>query len=385
MGLATVASRLVLSMLLVPVSGPAEPVDYPAVVPGKPIEFPRDEGSHPAFRTEWWYVTGWLETPQGDPLGFQLTFFRARPGSQEDNPSRFAARQLLFAHVAVSDPRRSRLVHEQKSAREGFGLAQAAQGGLDVRIDDWVLRRQGNRYHALARTDVLSMDLEFTPTQPPLLQGDQGYSRKGPGEGSASYYYSLPQLQTRGLIVVDGREHQVAGRAWFDHEWSSALMDEQARGWDWVGLNLEDGGALMISRMRDEQGGTWWAASSERAAGHSATRVHPLESVSWTPQRYWRSARTGIRYPVEWIITAGERRLQLQPLMDDQENDARDSTGTIYWEGAVRALDERGRLVGRGYLELTGYGERMRLQAPEGASADVSQASPPRPGTSRSR
>lgn len=337
-------------------------VDYPAVVPGQRISFPHDEGSHPDYRTEWWYVTGWLDTQDGHPLGFQVTFFRFRPGGDEDNPSRFAARQLLFAHAAISDPRRGTLVHEERSARAGFGLAEAAQGQLHVHIDDWVLRRQGEGYRTTVQAKSLSIDLAFTPTQPPMLQGEQGYSRKGPADTSASYYYSLPQLSAQGRIVLAGREQRVSGRAWFDHEWSSALMDAPARGWDWVGLNLEDGGALMISRMRDEHGGAYWAASSERAAGASAPVAHPASQIDWTPVRHWRSGRTGIIYPVEWLVRAGEHRLRLQPLMDDQENDSRGSTGTIYWEGAVRAFDEQGRLVGRGYLELTGYGERIRLQ-----------------------
>jgi len=337
-------------------------VDYPAVVPGQPIEFPRDEGSHPDYRTEWWYVTGWVETQDGHPLGFQVTFFRFRPGSGKDNPSRFAARQLLFAHAAVSDPRRGRLVHEEKSARAGFGLAEAAQGRLDVHIDDWMLRQQGEGYQASVQTKSLGIDLVFMPTQPPMLQGEQGYSRKGPADTSASYYYSLPQLRAQGRIVIAGREHRVSGQAWFDHEWSSALMDAPARGWDWVGLNLEDGGALMISRMRDARGRTYWAAGSQRDAGASTPVAYAANQIDWTPVRHWRSGRTGIRYPVEWRVRAGEYRLRLRPLMDDQENDSRGSTGTIYWEGAVRAFDEQGRLVGRGYLELTGYGERIRLQ-----------------------
>jgi predicted secreted hydrolase len=46
--------------------------------------------------------------------------------------------------------------------------------------------------------------------------------------------------------------------------------------------------------------------------------------------------------------------------MDDQELDARASTGTIYWEGAVTAFREK-TAVGKGYLELTGYWQPMRL------------------------
>jgi predicted secreted hydrolase len=63
---------------------------------------------------------------------------------------------------------------------------------------------------------------------------------------------------------------------------------------------------------------------------------------------------------VTWTLVAGEGQLTLEPLMDDQEHDARGSTGTIYWEGAVSVL-RQGRRAGRGYLELTGYWQPLNL------------------------
>jgi len=340
--------------------GRAAEVVYPDVVSGEAIEFPRDEGSHPSFRTEWWYVTGWVQDGSDEPLGFQITFFRTRPGIDEDNPSRFAARQLLFAHAAVSEPARGTLLRAEKSAREGFGLAAAARGALDVHIDDWSLRGEGERYVASVATDTLQIELELVPTQPPLLQGERGYSRKGHRPTSASYYYSLPQLRASGRIVLQGRERRVRGVAWMDHEWSSSILEAPARGWDWVGLNLDDGGALMAFQIRDEQFQEYWAAASLRDARGAATQ-YLASQVQWTPLRQWRSPRTGVRYPIEWRLTVGDRVLTLRPLMNDQENDARRSTGTLYWEGAVRAFDAEQREVGKGYLELTGYGSRLRF------------------------
>lgn len=334
-------------------------VQYPPVTPGYELQFPRDEGSHPQFRTEWWYLTGWLEAGDGHPLGFQITFFRARPGTSEENPSQFAPRQLLFAHVAISDPAHGKLWRDERAARTGFGLAEAAEHALDVHIDDWSLRAEGEKYRAQVRGSQIAIDIELSPTQAPLLNGDRGFSQKGSQQRLASYYYSLPQLQTSGRIIIDGRERTVRGVAWFDHEWSSELMDESAQGWDWVGLNLDDGNALVAFRMRDAQGGEHWAAATLRDG--NSTHSYAPDAVEWLPQRYWRSPRTGIRYPVEWQVQVGERVLTLRPLMDDQENDARGSTGTIYWEGAVRAFDTAGRAVGRGYLELTGYGSRVKF------------------------
>lgn len=341
-------------------SGASAEVVFPNVVPGYRIELPRDEGSHPQFKTEWWYVTGWLENESGAPLGFQLTFFRSRTGIDADNPSRFALRQALFAHLSVSDPKRGKLLHHEKSARPGFGLADATEGSLDVYIDDWRLRRDGDVYHAVGAADGLKLDLRLQPQSPPLLQGDQGFSQKGPHPNLASYYYSLPQLAVTGRVTLDGREQTVRGRAWLDHEWLGAIVDQRARGWDWVGLNLDDSGAAMMFQMRDDQAGELWAAATWRPGGGEAIKYKP-QDVTWKPLRYWRSPRTGIRYPVELQVTVGERVVTLRPLMDDQENDARGSTGTIYWEGAVRAFDEQNEQVGRGYLELTGYGEKIRL------------------------
>ncbi|HEY4366546.1 MAG TPA: lipocalin-like domain-containing protein [Steroidobacteraceae bacterium] len=337
-------------------------VTYPPVVAGYRIEFPRDEGSHPDFRTEWWYVTGWLEDESGAPIGFQQTFFRRRPGIDEANPSRFAAKQLLFAHAAISDPRVGRLLRDERSAREGFGLATAQSGALSVSIDDWHLRASGGNgqhaYEASAQGREFSFQLNLQATQPAVLQGDNGYSRKGPAESSASYYYSVPQLQVSGQMKIRGREHRVHGVAWLDHEWSAELMEPQSQGWDWAGINLDDGAALMMFRMRGIDGKSRWAAATW--GGAESRKSAPAE-VEWLPLRQWRSPRTGIEYPVEWRVRVGERSVVLRPLMNDQENDTRGSTGTIYWEGAVRAFDQHDMPLGRGYLELTGYGERVKL------------------------
>lgn len=351
--------RLALVLLLAAAAAWAS-TDYPPVAPGTELRFPRDEGSHPRYRTEWWYVTGWLDDAAGRPLGFQVTFFRSRPRVNEANPSRFLPRQLLFAHAAVSDPRSGHLLHDERAARAGFGLAQAAEGKADVMIEDWSLRRQGDTYRAWIPAQGFTLDLEFAPTQPPLLQGQGGFSRKGPRPESSSYYYSLPHLRVSGSLTREGKRVAVRGEAWFDHEWSSTLMDEEAKGWDWIGINLADGGALMVFRMRNARGGAHWAGGTLRRADGSVRTFAPDE-IEWTPLRRWRSPRTGVEYPVQWQVRAGDLSVRLDPLMDDQESDSRKSTGTLYWEGAVRALSADGKVLGRGYLELTGYGSELRL------------------------
>jgi predicted secreted hydrolase len=345
-------------------AGGAPADTHAAVVPGRVLRFPEDEGSHPEFKIEWWYVTGWLrdgDAPRDGEgwKGFQITFFRSRAANVEGNPSRFAPAQVLVAHAALSDPRRGRLLSDQRIARAGFGLAGAAQGMTDVWLDAWSLRARGGALHATTVGRELAFDLALERTQGPLLQGDGGYSRKGPAPQSASYYYSLPHLAVSGSVRADGRSSRVSGRAWFDHEWSTAYLEPGASGWDWIGINLDDGGALMAFRMRSRKGGTLWAGGAYRNAA-GLRRTFSPDDVTFTPVRSWRSPRTGASYPVAFRVKAGELEFAIDALMDDQEHDTRATVGTVYWEGAVTARIAQ-KIVGRGYLELTGYWQPMKL------------------------
>ena len=372
--------RLLLILLALPHFHPlraSAETSYPPVVPGHELAFPRDEGSHPDFRIEWWYVTGQLDDGASKvkaPLGFQVTFFRVRTGLAASNPSSFAPRQVLFAHAALADPVSGKLHHAQRSARTGFDLAYAREGSLDVKLDDWSIRQVApGRYATQVHGEGFDFELTLASTQPPLLQGERGFSRKGPDPRAASYYYSLPQLAVSGEVTVSGARRKVSGRAWFDHEWSSDYVDEDALGWDWLGVNLTDGGALMAFRMRDRRGGERWASATLRSpapggageakfAGPGELTTFGPEAVHWTPLQSWRSPRTGVTYPVQWRVQVGDRRYRVEPLLLDAELDSRPTTGILYWEGPIRLIDEAtGKEAGRGYLELTGYGGKLNL------------------------
>ncbi|HXJ02887.1 MAG TPA: carotenoid 1,2-hydratase [Micropepsaceae bacterium] len=332
---------------------------YPEVRPSVAFQFPADHGAHPDFRNEWWYVTGWLETGDGRQMGFQVTFFRIRPANDQNNPSAFAAKQVLFAHAALSDPAVGHLLHDQRVAREGFGLAEASTTDMDVVLDDWNIKRDGgDRIHTRAGGKEFVLDLNFTPTQPIMLQGDNGYSRKGPLPTEASHYYSLPHLTVSGSVERDGKTLPVKGTAWLDREWSSSYLDPNAVGWDWVGFNLDDGAAVMAFQIRDSAGHALWAGGSFRNAKGDITRFAP-DDVSFVTLRSWHSPRTGADYPVERTLVVrlpeGARQWRIMPLFDDQELDSRAGGGPVYWEGAARIPG------GRGYLELTGYFKPLKM------------------------
>ena len=338
------------------------------------LQFPRDLGSHPDFAIEWWYITGRLQAAQRQ-FGFQLTFFRSRiPGTQGMRSS-FAAKQLIFAHAAVTDVTNKRLLHDQRIARASgntqVDLATASEADTDLNLGNWLLKRDGSNYRAQASGSDFSFQLKLRETQPLLLQGDQGWSRKGPQASQASYYYSLPQLQVSGQLSLGEQTLPVQGQAWLDHEWSQSLMHPQTVGWDWIGMNLLDGSALTAFRLRTKDGAALWAGGSIRAPGSAQAEVFGPDDVIFTPQRHWKSPASGASYPVQWSVQI--RRTQptmglnapesysVNAVIDNQELDSRQSTGAIYWEGLSELLDGNGKLVGRGYLEMTGYASPLQL------------------------
>ncbi len=338
----------------------------------RPLQFPHDLGSHPDTAIEWWYVTGELQAADRR-FGFQLTFFRSRVPSTQSMQSAFAAKQLIFAHAAVTDVAGKRLLHDQRIARSsgvpGVDLAHASDADTDVQLRDWSLVRLSNHYQARANGSDFAFELALQETQPLMLQGDQGLSRKGPQPEQASFYYSLPQLAVTGDLTLAGKAMAVTGRAWLDHEWSQSIMPPQAVGWDWIGMNLNDGSALTAFRLRDKAGGTVWAGGSWRAPGVALPVVFGPDQVVFTPERFWKSAASGTTYPVQWSVDvpagpAGAniaQRFTVRTVIDNQELDSSRSTEAIYWEGLSELLDAQGQPVGQGYLEMTGYAKPLSL------------------------
>ena len=372
-----VAPGMVRAQAAAPASAAENP---PLGVSRRPLVFPADHGSHPDTHVEWWYVTGWLRAganehvDQTPEFGFQVTFFRSRTGLATDSASRFAARQLVFAHVALTElgggAHTGSSLHDQRVARQGFGIASTPGPALPhaVQLRDWTLQRLvptsrdgATRLRIDVRADRFALALDLVGTQPLLLQGEAGWSQKGPDPSEASRYYSEPQLAVRGRVERAGAPaRDVSGRAWLDHEWADLYLPRGAVGWDWVGFNLVDGAALMAFRVRRADGSVIWAGGSYRSAA-GVLRNFAAGEVAFEPQRRWTSPRTQATFPVEWTLATPAGRWRVVALQDDQELDSRGSTGAIYWEGLSALRAEDGRMLGWGYLELTGYAGQLRL------------------------
>ena len=367
-----------------PSSG-AAPVGFAQALTPATFAFPRDHGPHPQFRQEWWYVSGNVDTPSGERLGFELTFFRfalepapaAAPAPAAvpapAPASAWRTRQIYMAHFAVTDVAAGRFRFARKLSREALGLAGAQTAPLRVWVDDWSLAAEAVSpapWRLRAAQPGYELDLTLHAVAPAVLNGEAGLSRKSGEPGAATYYYSIPRLAVHGRLLRDGRPLDVQGLAWLDREWGSGALSAQEVGWDWFALQLNDGTALMFYALRDRNGGRDAYSRGTWIEADGAARPLSNAEVAIEVTSHWSNAQ-GTRYPALWRLRVPALALEVsvRPVLADQEL----RTTPDYWEGAVDVSGTRaGRNIGgRGYVELVGYApERGSLHDP-GAHAHL--------------
>jgi predicted secreted hydrolase len=338
----------------------AAPDQWRLAEPGYQFSFPADHASHEPYRLEWWYYTGNVTTSSGREFGFQLTFFRTGiVYGPPQNPSRWAIRDLYPAHFAITDVEGNRFNYFERLNRSGIGWAGADQATYHVWNEDWLARLDGGVHLLAARAGDLGIDLRLTPDKPEVVHDEGGVSQKSDLNGFASHYYSLSRLKTTGRIEVAGHSFDVSGLAWMDHEFGSRFLDPGEIGWDWFSIQLDDGRDLMLLQIRRSDG-SLDPHSSGTLVGPNGTRAHlSFRQFSLSARQRWRSDNSGGIYPVGWHIEVPGEQLSLDesPAIPDQELRTTESTGIIYWEGAIRisGLSRQRQVHGSGYLEMTGY------------------------------
>lgn len=331
-----------------------EPVEF---------EFPADHGPHPEFRNEWWYVTGNLDADTGERFGFELTLFRFSLSPDiEQTASAWRTNQIFIGHFAVTDVEGESFRAAQRYSRGAAGLAGAEASPLRVWLGDWRLEAttgsgaDGMPWRLEAADDDMALALTLAAIKPIVRNGDNGLSQKSAERGNASYYYSIPRLETEGRLRVGETSYQVQGLSWLDREWSSSALSADQAGWDWFALQLDDGRELMYYQLRKLDG------SVDRFSGGTFIRedgssVHlDRDDVRLDVLERWSTA-DGQSYPIQWRLQVPslELDLEVRPVIRDQELD----TTVRYWEGAVDVTGSGGNrdVRGRGYVEMTGYAD----------------------------
>jgi predicted secreted hydrolase len=324
--------------------------------------FPRDHGSHPEFRTEWWYFTGNLRDPSKKRFGYQLTFFRQGMLFEPKDPSHpWAIRDVYLAHFTLTDVSAGQFRYAERVSRRGPGLAGADERGMHVWLLNWMAKMEGKKIRLEARHQGMELSLDLVPRKPLVFHGKNGLSQKGPATGQASYYFSYTDLETSGFIKtgLSQTSVRVNGVSWLDHEFGSNQLTPEQVGWDWFSLHLSDGQDLMIYFLRRKDG-TVEPSSSGTLVTRSGGSIHlKLSDINVEIVDTWKSLKSGGKYPSRWKVNVPVAKiaLEINPLVPSQELLTEGSTGVTYWEGAVGG---KGTSAGKpvtceGYVELTGY------------------------------
>ena len=340
-------------------------------LPGYEFVFPRDHGSHPEYRTEWWYYTGHLRTGSGRRYGFEVTFFRAgvardaatEAGDARSATSRWELRDVMPAHFAITDVEGKDFRYYEKLNRASPFTAAAAIGKLDVFNEGWrATTNPDGSWRLVAKQGDDSLDLVLRTRKPPAIHGEDGISVKAKGEGFASHYYSMTRLEAAGTI----NGARATGQAWMDHEFGSAVLRENQQGWDWFSIQLDNDAELMLYVIRRTDG-TPDLTSSGSLIGSDGRAIHIRhDQMRITPLARWKSPKSGATYPVRWRVEvpAFGVALEVKPLMNAQELLTKGSTRVTYWEGACDVNGTFGGVAVRGeaYVEMTGYDRAFRAQ-----------------------
>jgi predicted secreted hydrolase len=329
-------------------------------MPGYRYAFPRDHFNHPDFRTEWWYYTGNVKSADGRRFGFELTFFRQGIDRETKSTGTWDVRDLYLAHLALSDLDGGKFLHAERTNRAGPAIAGVSEAERRIWNGNWRVFWQGNKQVLQAIDERFSIHFTLTSAKPPVIQGQNGVSQKGEGQGRASHYISLTRLGTAGEIELAGQQFQVTGTAWMDHEFFTHQLEADQIGWDWMSMQFADNTELMLFQIRRKDGsidphsaGTFVNAGGDTIhLGKEEFRMDPT-GIAWT------SPVTHAIYPMGWKISVPKLNIVINCSTSLPSQELASSVGFTpsYWEGSVDLAGTRDRasIGGVGYLEMTGY------------------------------
>ncbi len=340
---------------------------------------------------EWWFVQGRVGAAETEPLDFMLSVFRHRVDVGHGSDG-FMLLASTFDHASGQHHVRSEVsgAFVDNFLEEAPGKLEKA--GVDPRVVAAFLdeiRQAGAPLPVRTSGDSVSLsdapfafrwgDVQLDQTGEAIalafdlpgglgrlqLSGnpqtgwlDEDSIGQHDGRGGMGYQ-SCPRLSLGGSL--DGRA--VTGQGWIDHQWGDYgwLKSDAGAGailgWEWFGINLDDGRDLLVTVRRDMKSGETLSSFAAWFDGAASPRI--VQDIGLSPLRRWTSTRTMTAYPLEWHIEIPSLELALDfaPVVDAQEVPVF-GVSNVIWEGVGTVSGAIGgrSASGRARLELNGYG-----------------------------
>ncbi|MCX6062895.1 MAG: hypothetical protein NTV26_01675 [Caldiserica bacterium] len=324
--------------------------------PLPPVTFTSKEYfPHRGARVEWWYFTSVLTTPKRKaPIGLEVTFFRVK-----------TLVESVIVHAAVTD------VEGEKFTYTGIVLPICIRFTSDNHM---VIALFGNRVRFDEGTSSLAIDTHLRGLQVSLscairdimAQGAGGVQEMQNSPGDTSYYFTMPNMNTKGKIVLNGESLSVAGLTWHDHQWGNFNVVKMK--WNWFSLRF-DADDLYVMLFNFDRWGTTYGSGNVQCHG----RTMRVEQFEVNASDIFRAGHRAT-YPIDWELqifdspegTTPFMTAHVKPMLKGQ--DLSSLITPDYWEGlctvhaeiltpvdlgGTRFLDKK-VLDGFAYVELTG-------------------------------
>ncbi len=268
---------------------------------------------------------------------------------------------LYLAHLALSDLDGRQFYHAERTNRAGPGLAGVSEADGRTWNGNWEIQWQGGELKLQAVDDRFALRFTLRSEKAPVIHGENGVSQKAAGPGRASHYISLTRLATKGRITLAGKDFDIEGLSWMDHEFFTHQLENDQVGWDWLSAQLEDNSELMLFRIRRRDGSIDpYSAGTFVDARGASTHLRAGEFTLQPLNDAWTSPVTHAVYPIRWKISVPRLGIELEaqtPLPSQEMVGSSTKLAPSYWEGAIPLSGRKGQspLSGAGYLEMTGY------------------------------
>jgi predicted secreted hydrolase len=294
--------------------------------PGIPHGSMADEFLCHKHGPEWWYATGYLNDESGKLFTYQFTLAKIKIYGVKFN--------ILMTAVTDFEKRK----HHYAQQAIFFGrdiIITPGQVGLDGKAE--MTFSNQNLGLNMAGKDY-SLKLDLNPVKPAVWHCDNGILKMGIDD-EWTYYWSYTNLVVYGKLVLEGQEHQVSGKGWFDRQGGPYNPLDDRTSWEWFSLRFFDNEEVMLfSFPQDDYRDGTYIDQSGRSCRLNNYKVTPLE---------WTKAG-GYKFSFGWMVEMRgikDEQYTIIPKIDGQLN-------LFYFELLADIKDRTGKVVGYCVVEL---------------------------------